>query len=287
MGALWIAAALFFASTSPLWARVNFLSFDDISDKAISPQGKIALNLDGMNWFHAETRHFVYHFTSYKDEDVELYYTQAEVYYQWVKELFGVERDEWNKKSHVFVFTYDGLWKKFNARLQRTLEAQAFTSGWELFINRHPNGLNRLKTLSHELTHIIVFRFLEGTLPLALNEGFAEFVSYRAMAEKQGLDNSKIKIIKIINPRDYLQVDRLVAMEDYAADPKSVENFYIESEALVRFLVLKYGGPNFYTLLREIAKGQSFEQACERIYKLNPMELERKFKNYATQGVVS
>ena len=283
--AVFLAAGFLLLGAGALWARVNFLSLDDLSDKAISPQGRIALNLDGINWFHAETNHFVYHFTSYK-EDIELYYEKAEVYYQWIKDLFGIERDEWTKKGHIFVFTYEPFWKKFNARVQKTVQAEAFTSGWELYVWRHPQELNRIKTLSHELTHVIVFRFLEGTIPLSLNEGFAEFVSYRAIAEKKGFDYTKLKIIHPLKSGEYMPLEELLSTESYPPDPKSIENFYVESESLVQYLILKYGGPKFYTLLHDVSKGETFSSALDRIYRMSLGTLERSFKPYMTQGAV-
>jgi len=84
-------------------SEIMTVNWSDISDKDISPSGKAALSFEAGLWKHAETEHFVYHFTD--DKEAETIYVHAETYYKWIKDFFGVAKDEWSKKSHVFVFT--------------------------------------------------------------------------------------------------------------------------------------------------------------------------------------
>ena len=81
-----IAAMLsFLAASCPfLWA-IEPLSWDELSDRDISPTAKLALSFQE-NWLHAESKHFIYHFNTPKT--AETITTYAEIYYDWIKDLF-------------------------------------------------------------------------------------------------------------------------------------------------------------------------------------------------------
>lgn len=285
MRKLFIPAVLIFTFSAPLLlaASIPTLSLNELSDRDMSPDGRAALSESEGSWKHAETAHFVYHFTD--EKEAETVYVHAELYYQWVKELFGVTEDPWKKKSQIFIFQDEKIWGHFNERIQSSLEGQAFTTGWELFIYRAPFWLAPKKTLAHEITHIILFRFLEGPIPLFLNEGFAEFVSTRALATGFGGNEYAVRVLQLIEPGKYIPLDELTKMKSYPAE--AVETFYQESELLVRFLILHYGSRNFYTLLHAVSKGRDFEGEVKRIYDLDLSALEEKFKEFAIKKIES
>ncbi len=279
MRKIFILAVFIFAFRVSLLlaASIPTLSLDELSDKDMSPDGRAALSESMGSWKHAETAHFVYHFTD--EKEAETVTIHAELYYQWVKELFGVTEDPWKKKSQIFIFQDEKIWGHFNERIQSSLEGQAFTTGWELFIYRAPFWLAPKKTLAHEITHIILFRFLKGPIPLFLNEGFAEFVSYRAIAAGFGGDEYNVRVLQLIEPGKYIPLDELAKMRSYPAE--AVETFYQESELLVRFLILNDGSRNFYALLHDVSKGNDFEEEIKKIYDLDLSALEEKFKDFA------
>ena len=100
-----------------------------------------------------------------------------------MKEMFDVGEDTWPSKCHVYIFENKTLWKEFNKKPgERLPGAEAYTNGTELFLYREPFYLEPQKVLAHEITHIVAHRFVKGTLPLYLNEGIAEFMSYKALA---------------------------------------------------------------------------------------------------------
>lgn len=272
-----LALLVFVFPASLLWAApIPTVSPDELSDKDISPYGRAALSESKGLWKHAETDHFIYHFTD--EKEAETVTIHAELYYQWVKELFGVTEDPWKKKSQIFVFQDKEVWHHFNERIQSSLEGDAFTTGWELFIYRAPFWLSPKKTLAHEITHIIVFRLLEGPIPLFLNEGFAEFMSIRAIATGFGGNEYNVRVLQLIEPEKYIPLRALMEMKTY---PATVETFYRESEFLVRFLILTYNTRNFYTLLHEVSNGRDFEGEIKKIYDLDLSALEEKFKDFA------
>ncbi len=266
----------------PATARgaINSVTWEKLSDKDISPEGRAALSMDADDWKHAETEHFVYHYTN--DKEAETVYINAEVYYKWIKELFGIKEDKWAKKNHIFVFTDKEKWVNFKARTKSPGEFAAFTTGWELFIYRDPYWVTPRISLAHEITHIILFRFLDGPIPLFLNEGFAEFVSYRAIAMQIEGNEFDLRTIKLVEEKDFIPLGELIEMVSYPEG--RVRSFYRESELLTRFFILNNDSKKYYTLLRAISNGRPFDKAVGEIYSLDMKTLETKFKSYATTG---
>ena len=261
-------------------SEIKIVTWEDLSDRDISPQGKAALSLNRDSWKHAETEHFVYHFADEKEADTV--YTHAELYYRWIKEMFGVEKDGWSKKGHVFIFEDENTRKSFNHENGEPLfAAEGFTSGWELFMHRGAFWLTPQEVLAHELTHIIVFRFLDGPIPLFLNEGFAVFMQYKAVSVQADGNEFNLRILKLIPPAEYIPLKTLVGTRNYPAG--QVEIFYQESELFVRFLIQTYGNKNFYSLLKKISGGASFEGVLKDIDGAELSDLEEKFKSYALE----
>jgi len=270
--------ALFIPASSLLASEIPGVSWRDLSDTDLSPEGKSALSFHGDLWKHAETEHFVYHFID--EKDAKTVYEHAEAYYQWIKNFLGVERDPWKKKSHIFVFSDKPAWQKFNQRVRGGFfEAGGFTNGWELFMFRESFWLAPEKVLAHELTHIILFRFLEGPIDLSLNEGFAEFVSFRQLAVQFDGDEYRLHVVAHIAKEQFIPLETLLTMRDTPAD--KVEIFYQESELLVRFMVLNFNKKSFYGFLREISRGEDFKRALRDVYNLEFEDLNEKFEVFA------
>ncbi len=253
------------------------IAFSDLSDQDLSPLGRMALSHLKDEWKHAESEHFVYHFSN--EKEAETFFIHAELYYGWIKDMFGVTEDRWKKKCHIYVFEDKAVWETFRSRANAVFEgADAFTTGWELFIYRSPFWLSPKKTLAHELTHLIVFRFLDGPLPLFLNEGFAEYMSYRAIATQFGGDEYQLRTLELLSEKQYTALSTLAGLNNY---PSQIESFYRESELVVRFLIQEYSGNKFYDLLRETSRGTLFSDSLNAIYGISLESFEEKFITFA------
>jgi len=259
------------------FSEISEVKWDNISDKDISPKGRAALAFENIIWKHAETEHFVYHFTD--DKQAETIYVHAEVYYKWIKNLFGVTKDTWAKKNHIFIFSDKKAWQGFRDRIGKGSKATAFTDGWELFIYREPHYLEVREDLAHEITHVIVFRFLEGPIPLYLNEGLAEFMSIRAIAAQLGRMEYDLRPVELVSETDFIPLQDLAIMDDYPKEKTKV--FYNESGLFVRFLIFTYKGEQFYEFLRIISKGSDFKKAITQVYRIDIEEFQGQFKKYA------
>ncbi|MFH1996024.1 MAG: hypothetical protein ABIJ27_03385 [Candidatus Omnitrophota bacterium] len=262
-------------------ADIATVQWKRLSDTDISPIGRSALALDKKKWQHAETGHFIYHFV---DADwAEIVYINAEVFYSWIKDIFGIRKDTWTKKVHIFVFTDEARWNDFKEKARVTAHGDAFTSGWELFFYRRPHVLTARKSLAHEITHVIVFRFLDGPIPIFLNEGFAEFISMRAIAMQEQASEYDLRAVKFLTKGEYLPLEELIAAKTYPTSKEALIIFYRESELLVRHLILNHQTEKFYKLLRLVSKGQTFKQAVKKTYEKDFTSFEKEFKKYALE----
>jgi hypothetical protein len=275
--------------TAPGGASPPFetVSWGNLSDKDISIEAGVVLHLNPDSWKHSESAHFVYHFTNAKEAETVILH--AEVYYGWIKDMFGVTQDEWKKKVHVFIFEDEKVWEEFKHRgtLEPMIGADAFTTGRELFIHRASFWLAPQKTLAHEITHVVVFRFLDGPIPLFLNEGFAEFMSYRAVSLQADGDEFRIRTIRLIPEDRYIPLKKLADTVVYPKELEEVRVFYQESELLARYLILSYEKTKFYSLLKSVSQSKSFAYSLHEVYGLALDELEEKFKAYAIQSTSS
>ncbi len=270
--------------TAYSYAEIQSVEWSDLSDKNITAQGKAALTYHKSDWKHAESEHFVYHYTD--EKETETVTIHSEVYYKWVKELFGVTEDIWKTKAHVFVFQNKDDWKDFSSKNGAGIEGDAFTNGQELFIYREPYYLAPKKALAHEMTHVILFRFLKGPIPLSLNEGFAEFMSYKAIAMQEGVGDLDIRVLQLLPPEQYIPLKDITAMTQYPKDQAKVMFFYQESELLARFLLLNWKGEKFYNFLQTLSKGEPFFEAIGEVYGFEKEKFEEDFKNFAIKKIV-
>ena len=269
-----------FSATSHARSLVKIIDWRDLSDHNQSADGRQALEINRDSWQHAETEHFIYHFHDVKE--AETVYIHAEEYYRWVKEMFGVTSDEWPGKCHVYIFEDKTIWQEFNKKPgERLPGAEAYTNGTELFIYREPFFLEPQRTLAHEITHIVVHRFLKGTLPLFLNEGVAEFMSYKAIARLAGGNEYAIRTIEMMPEERFIAVDKLVRTKTYPESPEEKKFFYRESELLARYLLLNHDKKKFYELLTRTAEGEDFECVLKSLYELDLESFETQFRLYA------
>ena len=278
---------LFFTTKSFCFAS-NFPSVDwkDLSDRKLTETGKAALAVYKDAWQHSETENFVYHYHDPKEAETVLIHT--EVYYQWAKEMFGVSKipKNFKGKSHIFVFDDKALWKSFNQTTPEKLPgAEAFTNGLELFIYREPFWLAPQRVLAHEITHLVLFRFVKGKVPLFLNEGFAEFMATKAIAMKADGNDFNVRTFQLVPESQFIPMQEFILMQSYPDTEAKNEIFYRQSELFTRFLALNYPKEKFYALLKETASGRPFEKVFKEIYGFGLEELSEKFKTYAmTRG---
>jgi hypothetical protein len=142
------------------------------------------------------------------------------------------------------------------------------------------------RTLAHEITHLVMYRFVGPGVPLWLNEGFAEYTGMKCYATFLRTRGYAAKpVTRMVSETAYIPLPTLTGYTAYPSDPVQVGTFYRQSERLVRFLAAK-DKSRFLKLLEEISKGARFESALQRNFGLifsSVNQLEAAFKPYATQ----
>lgn len=244
-------------------AKLTEKNYAELSDQNISSNGLAALSV-AQNWRHAETDHFVIHFR--RPTEAHRLARDAEFFYAKIKLDLAPWEDRKQGKSHIFLFDKDKLWEDFKPRVGIQPWAAAVAIGHELFFAAEPGGYDTIRrnsnTMAHELTHVIVNRFVPHRLPLWLNEGFAEFQEEDAYRKLKGQG------VAPRGPPDPKQpsLAELVAMEKYPDDTEKLRLFYAAAHRLTRFLLTRHDKALFVPFLQEMMDGAPFEEAVQKIY---------------------
>ena len=266
--------------------KLKVVPFAELSERYVSRQGDTALNLDAVKWEHSESDHFIFH------TETGFLVTQlvsaAEWSYAGIKKDLGITQDSFERKCHLYVFLNEQAWRKFAS----DGKMDAWTGGWctgrELFFWSRPSFKFQGQTLPHELTHLVLHRFVGGDIPLYLNEGLAEFEGiriYRAYlkARQYGLKN----VPDHLSRDKYIPLKDLTSAIDYPKSRDDVVAFYIESQRLVSFLYYQHGGITpLMKLVKLQGEGARFDSAWRDVYSGNYSDLqvfEDKFIAYLTK----
>jgi hypothetical protein len=205
---------------------------------------------------------FVYHFfQSFVAAPVSV---EAEFFYSVVAKELGRDTAQWERKCHVFIFDRAADWSQFQTSGKLDPWTGGLCTGGELFLLRDAERKWKGDTLGHEVTHLVVFRFLGSGVPLWLNEGFAEYAAsrgYSSFWRARGFRaNPKVQAV---NPAHWIALTQLTSMLEYPTEVTQVSTYYHQSERLVRFL----SGTDrrgFLTFLEAMAQGNRFETALAK-----------------------
>ena len=265
--------------------KFKTVPFEDLSDRNVSRQGDTALHLKGVTWEHSESDHFIFH-TETGFSAPQLAAT-AEWSYAAIKRDLQIAQDLFERKCHVYVFLNHNAWREFVGEGKMEPWTGGWCTGRELFFWSRPNFKFQGTTLPHELTHLVLHRFVSGDIPLWLNEGIAEFEGIRLYR-----NYLKTRGYMLTNVRDHLDraktipLSDLTSAVDYPRTTGEVEAFYTESELLINFLYYQHGGPGpLMKFLKLQGDGARFDSAWREIYRSQYSDLpafEKKFLAYLT-----
>lgn len=263
----WVGVCL--ARTS-VWALFP-VGITDIAEdpewlESLSRSGQKALAIEGMNWNHAMSEHFIYHFQ--KRWMAERAGAEAETYYEQIKKDFKISQDRWQKKEHLFLFESEPAWKDFIGKVGVDRWSGGVCLGDEIYLLSPPGAQPFTgQAIAHEITHLVVNRFVKGRLPIWLSEGVAE-----QQARKHFVAYTKPKGFNFLLPpnvvseKNYIPIADLVAARDYPEDATKVSSFYTESVRLVQFLMENHVEQDFLKFLQNMADEQTFESSFDEVY---------------------
>lgn len=275
-----VSSACVLAQSPPEFKEIPFAS---LSDRNVSVLGSKALAIRAAEWKHAESTHFVYHFfESFVAAPVS---TEAEFFYNIVAKELGKDTAQWERKCHVFIFSKMEDWSQFQSSGQLDPWTGGLCAGGELFVVRDSQRKWKGDTLGHEVTHLVVHRFVGNGVPLWLNEGFAQYAASRGYAAFWRARGYRARpTSQAVNPEKWIPVSQLTSMVGYPSETTEVATFYAESERLVRFLAAT-DKAGFLKFFEALAQGNRFDSALTKGFYnkfFNVEALDKQAKEYAT-----
>ncbi len=268
------------ATTPPLPAPLFEKSWVELSNSVVSPLGSNALSLKPEQWKHAETENFILHFRRVRDANEVAREIEFDLWFV-TKEL-GATRDQYARKSHVYIFKDEQEWQKFLAGTSNPAWSHSFAHHDELFLDlRENSGGFDSENLAHETTHAVVSRLYPSRRwPLWLNEGFAEYMGRASVAARhsQSLHRNQDFL-----PAAQLSFAELISTARYPSDRQEVHQLYESAEKFVRLVWNKYPKELFPKFVDRVIAGQAPPSALADVYGPDFNDLaafERRFARF-------
>jgi Peptidase MA superfamily len=240
------------------------MTWAQLSNREISFVGSKALEMNPRGWYHAETEDFIIHYRNFSDALQIAREIEFDLWY--VAKTLGATKQQYARKSHVYVFQDDKEWQIFVKEVHhRETWSHSFAEHDDLFLNIHGTGMGfESHTLAHETTHAVVARIYgDRHWPLWLNEGFADYMADACGAVRRGLPPGA-------NPRNLrnatMTVTELIAISDYPADRSSVAQLYDTGTKFVHYLFTKYPAQLFPQFVDRLLTGESATAALVNVY---------------------
>lgn len=264
------------AGPTSIWTEV---AADQIDTKLLTARGQQALSAKEFKWRHAQTAHFVVHFENgiFAAKVSRI----AEFFHDYIAADLKGLKDLAEGRSHIFIFRNVADWKKFMTTYGSGISAwsYSFVEGPVMYLQQAGDIGSSAEVLGHEMTHLVVNRFIPGRLPLWLNEGIAEWYGEFAYAEYKGVKKSRRASFRPLRKTD--TVASVLQAEVYPADPNEVHPFYLFSKHLVAFLQFEKVG-EFPSFLQDVAAEKDVRTALLEHYAIvDEVSFEKEFWKFA------
>ncbi len=241
------------------------IDWDKIEIKNISKYGERALEVDRRKWRHAETDNFVLHFR--RVTEAKKVAREIEFVLWFAAKLLHATPDDYQNKSHVFIFEDEQEWVEFVADTGLPKWSNSVAVGDELFLNVRYSGNSRRfdsNTLAHETAHAAVARIFKAKRwPLWLNEGFAEFTAVAGVAERKNQTLGR-HLYPLKNAK--FTLDELMNSDFYPKSTNEISQFYQSSERVVRFMMMELPDDRFREFVDALLVANNIEKAVIDVY---------------------
>ena len=254
--------------------------WQQLSDRTVSIPGSAALEVKPEQWRHAETENFVLHFRRVGDANAVA--REIEFHLWFVAKELGATKEQYARKSHVYIFKDEREWEKFLASRGHPPWAQSLAIGDELFLNvRERGGGFDSETVAHETTHAVVARIYRGRRwPLWLSEGVAEYMGRASVAAQHHQHFRRNQRALQMAELTFAQLSSTTV---YPALPDEVHQLYQSAEKFARYLFNNHPKQLFPRFVERVLAGEPVAMALVAIYgnEFNDMTaFERKFARF-------
>lgn len=260
-------------------AEMTEVTGEQMDTRMLSDLGRRVLAAREFKWRHGQTDHFVVHFENgiFAAKVARM----GESFYRFIAEDLQGAKDRVDGRSHIYIFRNQNDWDIFIKRYyQGELEwAFSMVTGPIMYLQQAGDLSSSAEVLGHEMTHLVVNRFLEGQLPLWLNEGLAEWYGEFAYAAFKGVKKSKRSQFQGL--RSTYPVAELLGATAYPAERKKVHEFYHTSKHLVGYLQLEKSPEAFLPFARDLAGGAEVGDTLKSRYSFAGVEdLAAQFEKF-------
>ncbi len=240
--------------------------FNQLSDQTYDALGQAALAIRPEEWKHAETENFILHYRRVTEAKKVAREVEYDLWF--VAHSLGATKEQYSRKSHVFIFEDQNDWKNFLSQAPNIPQwAASFAHGDNLFLslrNTETGVPFDSRVLAHETTHAVVARLYPNVRwPLWLNEGFAEYMGAASVSARMG---QPIQAHEHTLTFAGLSLDQLQQMKVYPQDPVQVAQLYETSEKLIRFIMTELPKDRFTQFTAAVTNGASLKDALLSVY---------------------
>lgn len=239
------------------------------------------LDNSGHAWHHLRTTHFVIHYE--KKIFAAKVARLAEAFYDYISADLPPDLPDrlGTTPSHIFVFADSRDWPAVISSTPGLTDLTvSFVRNQAMYLQEWgDSSSDKMSVLAHEMTHLVLNRFLRVRLPLWLNEGLAEYYGEFAYRAVRGMGQSKSSAFP--PTKNLLPLETLLPLTTYPPDTV-VLTYYRTAKYLVGFLRLKHDPACWNTYFTAVATGSPSIPALFSVFPYAGMpELEKAFLKFA------
>ena len=239
------------------------------------------LDASGHAWHHLRTTHFVIHYE--KKIFAAKVARLAESFYDYISADLPPDLPDrlGERLSHIFVFADARDWPAVLAGTPGlTPLTVSFVRNQAMYLQEWgDNSSDKMSVLAHEMTHLVINRFLKKPIPLWLNEGLAEYYGEFAYRAVRGMGQSKSSAFPAT--KNLLPLQTLLALTTYPPDTV-VLTYYRTAKYLVGFLRLKHAPACWNAYFTAVATGSPSTPALLSAFPYPDLPtLETAFQKFA------
>ncbi len=248
------AASLVTRHSSPVTPVGAEIGADEVPRDTLLPADLSWLDASGHAWHHLRTAHFVIHYE--KKIFAAKVARLAESFYDYISADLPPDLPDrlGDRLSHIFVFADARDWPTVLAGTPGlTPLTVSFVRNQAMYLQEWgDNSSDKMSVLAHEMTHLVINRFLKKPIPLWLNEGLAEYYGEFAYRAVRGMGQSKSSAFPAT--KNLLPLQTLLALPTYPPDTV-VLTYYRTAKYLVGFLRLKHAPACWNAYFTAVATG--------------------------------
>lgn len=212
-------------------------SWDELSDRDLTPLGRAVLNAGKPDWVHAESEHFIFHAGTHAA--IEEIASEAEFAYVKIGEMLGTHGGA--RKGHVFAVERREIWEKVLQGSNRRNDSLAMQMQNDLFVLKETNSVGNVLRIPHEMVHFRLWQLYGNRAPVWLDEGLAGYIGWKVAVAAHSLKGKQlVRAPPYLKREHLLSLEQLTGATTYPVGGEATA-FYIEAELFITAIIRKIG----------------------------------------------